>query len=76
MMSNKKNNDEGPKYIIDRLTRRHKKHDRPEPKKRKREAMKRTVDDSSTLGLGCWFFLILPFIATILMLIILIGLSQ
>ncbi len=75
MMSNKKNNDEDPKYIIDRITRRSKKSE-PEPQKRKRQPMKRTVDDSSTLGLGCWFFLILPFIATILMLIILIGLSQ
>ena len=74
-MSNKKQNDE-PKYIIDRLTGRPKKKSDPEPQKRKREPMKRSVDDSSTLGLGCWFFLIFPFVASILILIILIGLAQ
>jgi len=74
-MSNKKNNDE-PKYIIDRFTGRQKKKDGKGPRKRKREPLKRSVDDSTNMGLGCWFFLILPFIISLLMLIILIGLLQ
>lgn len=74
-MSNKKNHDD-PKYIIDRITRRSKKREKPKPEKRTRQAVKRSVDDSTNMGLGCWFFLILPFIGTILMLIILIGLLQ
>lgn len=76
MMSNKKNDDDGPKYIIDRMKKRPKKHDKPEPKKRKRQPVKRSVDDSTNMGLGCWFFLMLPFIASILILIIIIGLMQ
>jgi len=71
MMSNKNNE---PEYIIDRLTGRRKKKMNPETKKRK--PMNRSVDDSSTLGLGCWFFLVFTFIGTVLMLIILIGLLQ
>lgn len=75
MMSNKKSTDE-QEYIIDRLTRRTNKKSRSEIQKRKREPFKRSVDDSTTTGLGCWFFLILPFVLSILMLIILIGLLQ
>lgn len=75
MMSNKKNDDE-QKYVVDRLFDRPKKKDEKESKKRKREPLKRSVDDSSTLGLGCWFFLILPFITMILILIVMIGLFQ
>lgn len=75
MMSDKKN-DDGPKYVVDRLFGRPKQKDEKESKKRKREPLKRSVDDSSTLGLGCWFFLILPFITMILILIVMIGLFQ
>ncbi|WP_092987458.1 hypothetical protein [Lacicoccus qingdaonensis] len=75
-MSNKKNGDDSPKYIIDRIKKRPKKHGEAKTQKSKRQPMKRSVDDSTTLGLGCWFFLILPFIGTILVLIILIGLTQ
>ncbi|WP_052254388.1 hypothetical protein [Salinicoccus sp. YB14-2] len=74
-MSNNKNNDER-KYIIDRFSTHQKSKNKKGPKERKREPLKRSVDDSSTVGLGCWFFLILPFIAMILILIVIIGLFQ
>lgn len=82
-MSDKKNDTES-KYIYDRARKRLK----TKGEHRKEKGVKRKADQnlylkersekiekagSPDMDLGCWFFLILPFIGTILALVLLIG---
>jgi len=90
MMPDKKRNEE-PEYIIDRIRKRERERAEHKTAKMKPTGQKTKEDVSENkqppentpekeevtdMELGCYFFLILPFVASILFLIILIALLR